>query len=66
MEETMTELENFDHMQVMGKQRENQRIKRDLERCKEELNSTSPAPTLSPGTHKLVYHNYVTTAKKLK
>ncbi|KAF4094973.1 olfactomedin-4-like isoform X1 [Onychostoma macrolepis] len=49
MEETMTELENFDHTQVMVKQRENQRIKRDLERCKEELNSTSPALTLSPG-----------------
>ncbi len=62
----MTELENFDHTQVMVKQRENQRIKRDLERCKEELNSTSPALTLSPGTHKLVYHNYVTAAKTLK
>ncbi|XP_016296528.1 olfactomedin-4-like [Sinocyclocheilus anshuiensis] len=49
MEETMTELENFDHTQVMVKQRENQRIKRDLKRCKEEFNSTSPAPTLSPG-----------------
>ncbi len=59
----MTELENFDHMQVMGKQRENQRIKRDLERCKEEINSTSSAPTLSPGTHKLLYHNYVTKLK---
>uniref|UniRef100_A0A672NHN9 Olfactomedin-like domain-containing protein n=1 Tax=Sinocyclocheilus grahami TaxID=75366 RepID=A0A672NHN9_SINGR len=49
MEETMTELENFDHTQVMVKQRENQHIKRDLERCKEEFNSTSPAPTFSPG-----------------
>uniref|UniRef100_A0A8C1VEN3 Olfactomedin-like domain-containing protein n=1 Tax=Cyprinus carpio TaxID=7962 RepID=A0A8C1VEN3_CYPCA len=49
MENTMTELEKFDHMQVMVKQRENQRIKRDLEHCKAELNSTSPAPTLSPG-----------------
>ncbi|KAK2867070.1 hypothetical protein Q8A67_025187 [Cirrhinus molitorella] len=49
MEETMTELEKFDHVQVMVKQRENQRIKRDLEHCKAELNSTSPAPTLSPG-----------------
>uniref|UniRef100_A0A673FY18 Olfactomedin-like domain-containing protein n=1 Tax=Sinocyclocheilus rhinocerous TaxID=307959 RepID=A0A673FY18_9TELE len=47
VKETMTELENFDHTQVMVKQRENQRIKRDLERC----------------THKLVYHNYVTTPK---
>ncbi|XP_051740718.1 olfactomedin-4-like [Ctenopharyngodon idella] len=49
MEETMEELEKFDHMQVMVKQRENQRIKRDLERCKDVLNSTTPAPTLSPG-----------------
>ncbi|XP_016324650.1 olfactomedin-4-like [Sinocyclocheilus anshuiensis] len=49
MENTMTELEKFDHTQVMVKQRENQHIKRDLEHCKAELNSTSPAPTLSPG-----------------
>ncbi|XP_050956369.1 olfactomedin-4 [Labeo rohita] len=49
MTDTMTELEKFDHVQVMVKQRENKLIKRDLERCKEELNSTSPAPTLSPG-----------------
>ncbi|XP_048013476.1 olfactomedin-4-like [Megalobrama amblycephala] len=49
MEETMVELEKFDHTQVMVKQRENQRIKRDLERCKDVLNSTAPAPTLSPG-----------------
>ncbi|XP_001335383.3 olfactomedin-4 [Danio rerio] len=49
MEETMEELEKFDHTQVMVKQRENQRIRRDLERCKNVLNSTSPPPTLSPG-----------------
>ncbi|XP_073687703.1 olfactomedin-4-like [Garra rufa] len=49
MIDTMRELEKFDHMQVMVKQRENELIKRDLERCKEELNSTSPAPTLFPG-----------------
>ncbi|KAK2867068.1 hypothetical protein Q8A67_025185 [Cirrhinus molitorella] len=49
MMDTMTELEKFDHVQVMVKQRENELIKRDLERCKEELNSTSPAPTLFPG-----------------
>ncbi|XP_067235582.1 olfactomedin-4-like [Chanodichthys erythropterus] len=49
MEDTMEELEKFDHTQVMLKQRENQRIKRDLEWCKDALNSTTPAPTLSPG-----------------
>ncbi|KAK7117417.1 hypothetical protein R3I94_022856 [Phoxinus phoxinus] len=49
MEETMVELEKFDHTQVMVKQRENQRVKRDLERCKDVLNSTTPAPTLPPG-----------------
>ncbi|XP_043083925.1 olfactomedin-4-like [Puntigrus tetrazona] len=49
MEETMSELENFDQTQVMVKQRENQRIKRDLNRCKEDLNSTSPSPTLISG-----------------
>ncbi|XP_067292830.1 olfactomedin-4-like [Pseudorasbora parva] len=49
MEETMVELEKFDHTHVMVKQRENQRIKRDLERCKDVLNNTIPAPTLSPG-----------------
>lgn len=51
MEETMEELEKFDHTQVMVKQRENQRIKRDLERCKNVLNSTSPPPTLVPGMY---------------
>ncbi|KAG1938261.1 olfactomedin-4-like [Pimephales promelas] len=48
MEETMAELERFDHAQVMEKQRENQRVKRDLEWCKDVLNSTTPAPTLPP------------------
>ncbi|XP_026094599.1 olfactomedin-4-like isoform X2 [Carassius auratus] len=49
MENTMTELEKFDHTQVMVRQRENQHIKRDLEHCRADLNSTSPAPTLSAG-----------------
>ncbi|XP_058623920.1 olfactomedin-4-like isoform X2 [Onychostoma macrolepis] len=49
MTKTMAELEKFDHLQVMAKERENEIIKKDLEQCKEELNSTSPAPTLSPG-----------------
>ncbi|ROL54564.1 Olfactomedin-4 [Anabarilius grahami] len=49
MKEKMVELENFDHTQVMMRERENQRIKSDLERCTDVLSSTSPAPTLSPG-----------------
>lgn len=53
MEETMVELEKFDHTQVMVKERENQRVKRDLEWCKDVINSTTPAPTLSPGMYKL-------------
>uniref|UniRef100_A0A8C2KKK6 Olfactomedin-like domain-containing protein n=1 Tax=Cyprinus carpio TaxID=7962 RepID=A0A8C2KKK6_CYPCA len=49
MTETMAELEKFDSLQVIAKEHENKVIKRDLERCNEELNSTSPTPTLSPG-----------------
>ncbi|TRY93629.1 hypothetical protein DNTS_029700 [Danionella cerebrum] len=49
MEKTMMELEKLDHTQVMVKQRENQRIRRDLERCKNVLNSTLAPPTISPG-----------------
>ncbi|XP_042609331.1 olfactomedin-4-like [Cyprinus carpio] len=49
MTETMAELEKFDSLQVIAKEHENKIIKRDLERCNEELNSTSPTPTLSPG-----------------
>ncbi|XP_065147685.1 olfactomedin-4-like [Paramisgurnus dabryanus] len=49
MNETMMDLEDFDHTLVMEKQRENQRIKRDLKLCTDELNATSPPPTLSPG-----------------
>uniref|UniRef100_A0A8C2KGM0 Olfactomedin-like domain-containing protein n=1 Tax=Cyprinus carpio TaxID=7962 RepID=A0A8C2KGM0_CYPCA len=47
--QTMAELEKFDSLQVIAKEHENKVIKRDLERCNEELNSTSPTPTLSPG-----------------
>lgn len=61
----MAELENFDHTQVMVRERENQRLKSDLERCTDVLSTTSPAPTLSPGTYKLVYHYFVATAKAL-
>ncbi|XP_051739439.1 olfactomedin-4-like [Ctenopharyngodon idella] len=49
MKEKMVELEEFDHTQVMVRERENQRIKSDLERCTDVLSSTSLAPTLSPG-----------------
>uniref|UniRef100_A0A8C1UWV2 Olfactomedin-like domain-containing protein n=2 Tax=Cyprinus carpio TaxID=7962 RepID=A0A8C1UWV2_CYPCA len=49
MTKTMAELEKFDSLQVIAKEHENKIIKRDLERCNEELNSTSPTPTLSPG-----------------
>ncbi|XP_026059057.1 olfactomedin-4-like [Carassius auratus] len=49
MTETMAELEKFDNLQIIAKERENEIIKRDLERCNEELNGTSQPPTLSPG-----------------
>ncbi|CAM4734298.1 unnamed protein product [Leuciscus chuanchicus] len=39
IEETTVELEKFDHTQVMVKERENQRVQKDLERCKDVLNS---------------------------
>ncbi|TTS49338.1 Olfactomedin-4 [Bagarius yarrelli] len=42
------ELEEFDLSQVVSKQRENQRMKRDLDKCQEELNSTSEPPTARP------------------
>lgn len=65
MKETMAELENFDHTLVIMKQRENQRIKRDLKLCEEELNSTSPPPTPSIG---IIYgfHYYLAKAKTFK
>ncbi|XP_051739423.1 olfactomedin-4-like isoform X1 [Ctenopharyngodon idella] len=48
MKDTMEELEKFDNMQVIKKERENQRIKRELEQCKEEIKATAPPPTVPP------------------
>uniref|UniRef100_A0A8C2FBT4 Olfactomedin-4-like n=1 Tax=Cyprinus carpio TaxID=7962 RepID=A0A8C2FBT4_CYPCA len=48
MKNTMVELEKFDNMQVIKKDRENQRVKRDLEQCKNELKATLPPPTVPP------------------
>ncbi|XP_056106807.1 olfactomedin-4-like [Rhinichthys klamathensis goyatoka] len=48
MKDAMAELEKFDNMQVIKTNRENQRVKRDLEQCKEELNATSAPPTVPP------------------
>ncbi|XP_039503920.1 olfactomedin-4-like [Pimephales promelas] len=44
MKDKMAELEKFDNMQVIKTNRENERVKRDLEQCKEELNATTAAP----------------------
>lgn len=49
MKDTMVELEKFDKMQVIKKNREKQ-IKKNLEQCKDELKASSPPPTVSPGT----------------
>ncbi|XP_016296529.1 olfactomedin-4-like [Sinocyclocheilus anshuiensis] len=49
MKDTMAELEKFDNMQVIKKDRENQRVKRDLEQCKNELKATLPPPIVPPG-----------------
>ncbi len=49
----MAELEKFDNMLVIKKDRENQRVKRDLEQCKDELKATLPPPTVPPGTLKI-------------
>ncbi|KAF4094976.1 olfactomedin-4-like [Onychostoma macrolepis] len=49
MKDTMAELEKFDNMLVIKKDRENQRVKRDLEQCKNELKVTLPPPTVPPG-----------------
>ncbi|XP_052453611.1 olfactomedin-4 [Carassius gibelio] len=48
MKDTMAELEKFDNMQVIKKDRENQRVKRDLEKCKNDLKVTLPPPTVAP------------------
>ncbi|XP_073687480.1 olfactomedin-4-like [Garra rufa] len=47
MKDTMVELEKFDKMQVMKRYRESQ-IKKTLKQCKEELEASSPPPTVSP------------------
>ncbi len=49
MKDTMVELEKFDKMQVIKKNRENQ-IKKNLKECKEELKASSPPPSVSTGT----------------
>ncbi|XP_060784389.1 olfactomedin-4-like [Neoarius graeffei] len=48
MTQGMQELEAFDLLQVVSKQRENQRIKQDLAECKNELRATPPPPTPHP------------------
>ncbi|KAK9952179.1 hypothetical protein ABG768_018032 [Culter alburnus] len=48
MKDTMVELEKFDNMLVIKKDRDNQRIKRELEQCKEEIKATAPPPTVPP------------------
>lgn len=48
MKDTMVELEKFDNLQVIKKERENQRIKMDLEQCQKDLKPTPPTPTISP------------------
>ncbi|XP_066506014.1 olfactomedin-4-like [Hoplias malabaricus] len=49
MLEDMQNLEDFDYMQVVKKQRENQRMKRDLDRCQNKLQATAGPPTALPG-----------------
>ncbi|XP_043083297.1 olfactomedin-4 [Puntigrus tetrazona] len=49
MKDTMGELEEFDNMQMIKKDRENQRVKRGLEECKNKLKATLPPPTVLPG-----------------
>lgn len=50
MSETMQELEAFDLSQVISRQRENQRMKRDLAECQDELHATMQPPTAHPST----------------
>ncbi|XP_030630318.1 olfactomedin-4-like [Chanos chanos] len=45
----MEELEKFDHTRVVSKQRENQRLKRELTECRDELQATPLPPTPEPG-----------------
>ncbi|KAF4094251.1 hypothetical protein AMELA_G00011120 [Ameiurus melas] len=48
MTEGMKELESFDLSLVVSKQRENQRIKRELNECQHELQATPQPPTPRP------------------
>ncbi|KAK7117419.1 hypothetical protein R3I94_022858 [Phoxinus phoxinus] len=48
MKDAMVDLEKFDNMQVIKTNRENQRFKRNLEQCKEELSATAAPPTVPP------------------
>ncbi|KAL7885347.1 hypothetical protein AOLI_G00056420 [Acnodon oligacanthus] len=47
--EEMQDLEEFDNMQVVKKLQENQRMKRDLANCQNELQVTPHPPTPAPG-----------------
>jgi len=47
----MLELEKFDKMQVIKRNRE-RRITKNLEQCKKELKATAAPPTVSSGTLK--------------
>ncbi|KAL6480787.1 hypothetical protein MHYP_G00118200 [Metynnis hypsauchen] len=49
MVEEMQDLEEFDHMHVVKKLQENQRMKRDLANCQHELQVTPHPPTPAPG-----------------
>ncbi|XP_062855763.1 olfactomedin-4-like [Trichomycterus rosablanca] len=49
MMEDMQELESFDHLHVVRKQLENQRIRRELAECQHELQTTDQPPTAQPG-----------------
>ncbi|KAI5617235.1 olfactomedin-4-like [Silurus asotus] len=48
MTEGVQEIESFDLSHVVSKQRENQRIKRDLAECQNELRATHQPPTARP------------------
>ncbi|KAI4895826.1 hypothetical protein NFI96_026612, partial [Prochilodus magdalenae] len=49
MVQDMQDLEDFDHMHIVKKQRENQQIQKDLAHCQDELQATVPPPTPAPG-----------------
>lgn len=56
MTNVMLELETFDISHVVRKQRENLRMKRDLEKCQDELQATPHPPTPRPRTYTLAFH----------